>query len=146
MASKKRGLTPENLTKLQKQYLIPKLRQITRYWPYNNETRKQSKTKVQIGTYKNGKPKYKNKYKCAKCGELFDKIAIDHKDPVIPIDSNGITWDDYINRLFCDTSNLQSLCNYPGEQNGRKSCHAIKTENEQIQRRAHKTRKNKMSN
>jgi hypothetical protein len=93
-------------------------------------------------------------YKCAHCGRLFfdyeflpkkkggvkktSMVAIDHIEPVVPTDSDKISWDDYIDRLFCPVSNLQVLCNYPGEYNGVKSCHAIKTKAEQQERKEHK--------
>ena len=143
---KKREYNKENLLYFQRKYLIPKLRQLTRYWPYNNIVRNSAKIRVKVGIYKNGKPKYEIKYKCNHCGELFNKIAIDHINPVVPVNNDIIDWGDYINGLFCDTTNLQGLCNYPGVINGRKSCHAIKAEKERKTRQKHKIRKNNMSN
>lgn len=95
-------------------------------------------------------------YRCAKCGRLFfdyeylpkkkggfkktAMVAIDHIDPVVPVDRDKISWDEYIARLFCDVSNLQVLCNYPGEYDEQRSCHSLKTKEEQRARMAKKIR------
>lgn len=62
----------------------------------------------------------RGKYECAMCHELFGpkEVQIDHIFPVIDIMKGFTTWDDYIDRLFCDVENLACLC---------KTCHASKT-------------------
>ncbi len=72
-------------------------------------------------------------FKCAGCrGHFPDKlIAVDHVEPVVPV--TGFTsWDDIINRMFCEKDNLQVLC---------KSCHDIKTLKEKELRKKHKEKK-----
>lgn len=61
-------------------------------------------------------------YKCAACAEEFTStnIEVDHIESVVA--STGfVSWDVYIDRLFCEKSNLQVLC---------KPCHKIKTKEE----------------
>jgi len=56
---------------------------------------------------------------------------VDHIDPVIPI--NGFeTWDEVINRLFCEVEGYQAIC---------KTCHDDKTKKENDKRRAIKKEK-----
>jgi len=66
-------------------------------------------------------------YLCAYClGEFPNKeVQVDHINPVVP-SSGFTTWDDFINRLFCNEEQLQVLC---------KSCHAKKTKEENKQRK-----------
>lgn len=65
----------------------------------------------------------RGKYECAMCKELFNnkEIQIDHINPVIDIIKGFTTWDDYIDRLFCDIDGLAALC---------KTCHAAKSASE----------------
>lgn len=51
-------------------------------------------------------------YRCAHCNGEFPKkeITLDHKIPVVDPVTGFTTWDDYVNRMFCDASNYQTLC------------------------------------
>lgn len=98
--------------KTQQQWLIPKLRKISMYWPEMNEALKSAKVKVPIGKNKNGTIKYKVKIQCSCCEELFDNrsdIEIDHIDPVVNV-TGFSDWNSYINTLFCPVENLRVLC------------------------------------
>lgn len=83
---------------------------------------------------KNGKKLRRVRYKCNGCGRYFKnkggEIAVDHIEPVISLEDGFVNMDVYISRLFCSVDNLQVLCNYPGERDGVKSCHKIKTATE----------------
>lgn len=59
-------------------------------------------------------------YRCAVCGKEFvqSRVQVDH---ILPIGSCK-TWDEFIEKLFCEKDNLQVLC---------KSCHKRKTKKEQ---------------
>lgn len=76
----------------------------------------------------------RGKYKCAKCKNIFNKkqVAIDHINTVIPV-TGFTTWEEYINRLFCEDIKLQVLCN-----NGKNSCHKLKTKLENKNRDRYK--------
>lgn len=65
-------------------------------------------------------------YRCAGCSNLIGtkQIRVDHVEPVVSI-SGFVCWDTYINRLFCDVSNLQVLC---------LECHTKKTGEERSAR------------
>lgn len=62
-------------------------------------------------------------YLCSACGEwhMGKNIQVDHIDPVVNPEIGFETWDTFISRLFCDTSNLTVLC---------KVCHEKKTNKE----------------
>lgn len=70
---------------------------------------------------------------CAKCQKLDAKsnFAVDHIEPLIPLDSSleNMSWDSLIDRLWCDPSNLQLLCD---------ECHDAKSKAENKQRREFK--------
>ena len=61
--------------------------------------------------------------KCASCNEIHPETtcAVDHINPVINPSTGFTTWDDVIERLFCELDNLQVLC---------KPCHDKKTQEE----------------
>jgi len=56
--------------------------------------------------------------RCEKCGSKTSKPEVDHVVPVAPLDGSELDFNAYIERLFCDPSNLQCLC---------KDCHLEKT-------------------
>ena len=59
-------------------------------------------------------------YTCASCKHEYPAklVQCDHINPVVPPETGFTTWDDFIERLFCDKSNLQILC---------VDCHKAKT-------------------
>lgn len=71
--------------------------------------------------------------KCAKCNKLEPSYLceIDHMDPVIPIGLGieDMSWDQIIDRVWCDERNLQALC---------KDCHKAKSKEEAGERRKNK--------
>lgn len=73
-------------------------------------------------------------YKCESCGNevpptVFDEekrkrmknIFVDHEVPIIDPAVGFTTWDECIERMFCDSNNLQLIC---------KDCHTIKSREE----------------
>jgi 5-methylcytosine-specific restriction endonuclease McrA len=58
-------------------------------------------------------------YKCASCEKEFTStnVQVDHIEAI----GSCSTWDEFIDRLFCEKENLQVLC---------KPCHKIKTKKE----------------
>lgn len=75
-------------------------------------------------------------YKCAICTNEYpaSEIQVDHILPVIT-SAGFTTWDDYIERMFCDKENLQVVC-IP--------CHKIKTDKEKGERTKGSTLSNLM--
>ena len=73
-------------------------------------------------------------YKCEGCGQevpptIFDEdkrrrvknIFVDHVIPIIDPAVGFVSWDECIERMFCDSDNLQLLC---------KACHSVKSQEE----------------
>lgn len=117
---------PKNL----EQWLIPRLRNISRYWPEKNFALNAAKVKVHIGFYKNGNPEYKVMVKCACCELLYvvEDIQMDHIKPIVSMDGFK-DWNEYIPALLCYRDLWQALC---------KPCHYIKTQAENEERRKNK--------
>lgn len=105
-----------------RQFIISQLRAATRKWgPIVNC---QKKAHVARGLYM-----------CAGCrkavpptlppqregGRRVSNIAVDHIDPIVDPSTGFTSWDDYIERLFCEESGLQLLC---------RTCHMQKTAEE----------------
>lgn len=66
-------------------------------------------------------------YLCAKCRNEFvaKDVEVNHIEPVIPI-TGFDSWDDTINRLFCEKDKLEVLC---------KPCHKSLTQQENSERK-----------
>jgi len=122
-----------------KNYLISVLRKASRKTPAFSQAFNAAKEEFFISTKSGGKAR-RVRFKCAKCGRTFlnkigsREIALDHIEPVISVTDGWVNWDTYIERLFCDASNLQILCNYKDLRDGVKSCHARKSIIENAQR------------
>lgn len=96
------------------------LRAATRKWPPILACRK--KAHVARGVYK-----------CAGCGahvqptiiddtgKRVKNIFVDHIVPIVDPAVGFVSWDSVIERMFCDSSNLQLLCG---------DCHSIKSREE----------------
>lgn len=112
----------------QKKALINRIRQATRFWPAKKLALDRAKVTVQIGVFKNGSPKYKTKYSCAKCRKLFEIIQtqVDHIRPIVSTSEGFTTWGEYIDNALCRSTNLQVLCI---------GCHEVKTAKEQKERK-----------
>lgn len=74
----------------------------------------------------------RGKYKCNGCKKVVapttkidsvskPNIFVDHINPVVDPSEGFVSWDVYIDRLFCEKSNLQVLC---------RKCHDKKTAQE----------------
>ena len=115
-----------------KRQILNKMREVSRWMPAKKECLDAAMTED------------RNKFKCACCKRLYRQksVQVDHIIPVIcpefgfpkDVDHKGDVvdqWTTYINRLFCDASNLQVLC---------KRCHKKKTTAENLIRK--ESRKN----
>ena len=108
-------------------FVISALRAATRRYPPKYKTL--NKAFVEKRTNKKT-GKLASHYKCAGCnGEFVAKdVQVDHIVPVVG--SEGFTtWDNYIERMFCDVDNLQVLCT---------TCHTSKTKEERESKRVPK--------
>ena len=98
-------------------FITSTLRAGSRRWPPKYTVLNNSKTEKKVNV-KTGR--IAQHYKCHKCKQEFTSkdVEVDHIKPVIDPKKGFVSWDDYINRLFCDEKNLQVLC---------KPCHKEKT-------------------
>jgi hypothetical protein len=95
-------------------FLIPKLRKYSYWWKERMEALKDAKVDEGL-------------YKCAICENGFPRASVhlDHKEPVVKIEG-FTTWDDFINRLYCNKEGFQVLCI---------DCHKVKTDTENEERK-----------
>lgn len=77
----------------------------------------------------------RGKYLCAGCQQVVPltvggkkNVFVDHIEPIIPV-TGFTTWDDCIERMFCEVENLQLLCS---------DCHSKKTAQEREERKKYK--------
>jgi 5-methylcytosine-specific restriction endonuclease McrA len=66
-------------------------------------------------------------YQCALCEKEFPlrSVQVDHVKPIVSLSKGFVSWDDFIDKLFCEAKNLQVLC---------KPCHSVKTKGERSKR------------
>jgi 5-methylcytosine-specific restriction endonuclease McrA len=84
----------------------------------NNVVKSQKVYAPTGGVYKTGKKKGKPRmkptgFRCEYCQEVVTKIEVDHTVEIgeFPLRSCGKPdWNKWIDKLFCDESNLQVLC------------------------------------
>ncbi len=95
------------------------LRAASMKWPPKNEVKKKARVKRGV-------------YICADCkqqiantivleGKRVKNVFVDHIRPVIDPYTGFTTWDEVIERMFCEEEHLQLLC---------KKCHEVKTAEE----------------
>lgn len=99
-----------------KSFIISQLRQGTRRWAPISEVMKEARVKRGL-------------YHCAGCGKdvpastkegskRVKNVFVDHINPIVDPAIGFTTWDEYIERIFCEKENLQLLC---------KACHDEKS-------------------
>jgi 5-methylcytosine-specific restriction endonuclease McrA len=106
-------------------FVTSALRAASRRWPVKFKALKESfvgrTTNIKTG-------KIAMHYKCAGCNKHFvaADVQVDHVKPVVDPVKGFISWDVYIDNLFCELENLQILC---------KGCHKEKTATEKLMRK-----------
>lgn len=79
-------------------------------------------------TSKKGTPVKRVSFKCSICnteGLKSKDVEVDHIESVVDTSTGFTTIEEFVNRLFCEQSNLRLIC---------KSCHTIET-NKQLKER-----------
>ena len=107
-------------------FVISILRSGMRKWPpkWQALNKALSSNKVNVKTGRKA-----NHYCCAACKKEFvlKDVEVDHRQPVVA--TVGFKdYDTYIDRLYCEASNLQVLC---------KGCHKKKTAADRVKRKEH---------
>jgi hypothetical protein len=108
-----------------KAFVTSVLRSGTRRYPPKYECLNEAYVGQRLNTKTNREGKH---YLCTICeGEYPAKeVVVDHIEPVVHPEHGFISWDVFIERLFCSKDNLQVLC---------VGCHKIKSYNESQQRK-----------
>ena len=106
-------------------FVVSALRAASRRWPVKYEVLKKACVGRQVNE---ATGKLALHYRCNSCQGLFtsSNVAVDHIDPVVATEAGFVSWDEFIERLFCEENGLQVLC---------KPCHTIKTANERKERK-----------
>ena len=90
--------------------ILNALRRASVQWEGRSECLKRARRQVQLGFYKNGKPRLKFEWQCAKCANWFrdeKEMEVDH---IKEIGTFTGCLNDFAKKLFCEQSNLQCLC------------------------------------
>lgn len=100
------------------------LRSGSRKWPPRFEVLNAAKRGKQINKESGCMAEH---YECASCHQLFPAklVVVDHIEPVILV-SGFDSWDGVIRRMYCPAEGLQVLC---------KTCHSVKTKEENALRK-----------
>lgn len=87
------------------------------------------------GYYNAERPRVTKWSRCPDCGESTPTylMEVDHVIPVIGIAESldDLTWDQLVDRLWCDIQNLRAIC---------KPCHSQKSTQENKERRINKSK------
>ena len=107
-----------------KSFVTSALRAASRRWPVKYLALKHAL----VGRKTNKKTgKLAQHFKCNACNEAFvaADVQVDHIAPVVDPAKGFISWDIYIDRLFCEIDNMQVMC---------KPCHKVKSATEKLTR------------
>ena len=109
-------------------FITSTLRAGARRWQPKYETLNAAKTEKKINE-KTGR--LAQHFRCEVCQQEFTAkdMEVDHILPAVDPSVGFTTWDEFINRLFCEQDNLQAIC---------KACHKIKSSTERKIRNANK--------
>ena len=108
-----------------KSFVTSALRAASRRWPPKYKALKEAFAGRKVNA-KTGK--LAMHYTCAACNKLYvaTDVQVDHIKPVVDPKKGFVSWDIYINRMFCEIEDLQVMC---------KPCHKIKTDQEKLERK-----------
>lgn len=100
-------------------FITTALRRASLRWGPKNEVKKQAR--VRKGVYICNSCKQEVTYTKVDKDKRVKNVFVDHIKPVVDPVKGFTTWDEFIERLFCEVDNLQLLC---------KDCHDEKTKEE----------------
>jgi len=105
-------------------FITSLLRAGSRKWPPKYETLQEAFVESKVNTKTKRVSKH---YKCASCKKTYPgkEVNVDHIAPVVSPTDGFTSWDEYIERLYCEKENLQVLCS---------GCHDKKSLKEKTQR------------
>lgn len=108
-----------------KAFIVSVLRSGTQRYPPKYQTLNEAKTEKKTNQ-KSGR--LAQHFQCASCGNDFPakEVQCDHISPVVDPKVGFVSWDVYIERLYCNKENFQILC---------KGCHTKKSTKEKSARK-----------
>jgi 5-methylcytosine-specific restriction endonuclease McrA len=107
-----------------KAFIISKLRAGFRFYPPKFDVLKNAATERKTSSVTG---KMAMHYQCALCEKEFPlrSVQVDHVKPIVSLSRGFVSWDNFIEKLFCEAKNLQVLC---------RACHSVKTKGERSKR------------
>lgn len=106
----KSGLTQEDI-----KFIFNELRKASVIWSGRKEVLNRARKRVLVGRFKNGNPRYKYHYQCAKCRKWFADMKQLEVDHIVEI--GGVTgftgdWNETLDKVFPRPveKHLQALC------------------------------------
>lgn len=108
-----------------KAFITSTLRAGYRKWPPKYETLKEASVGKKLNK---ATKRMAEHYVCADCKKEYPgkEVNVDHIEPCVSPVDGFVSWDVFIERLFCKKDNLQVLCS---------DCHTKKTNEERKQRK-----------
>lgn len=103
-----------------KSFIKNNLRNATRKWQPIADTLKEARTRRGFYRCNGCQEEIANSFKNVD-GKRVKGVFVDHIEPIIDPAVGFTTWDECIDRMFCEADNLQVLCY---------DCHKIKTDTE----------------
>lgn len=100
-------------------FIISTLRRASNRWAPKNTVKKDARVERGVYLCASCKEHVPNSIKVD--GKRVNNVFVDHINPVIDPEKGFISWDNFIERMFCEEDNLQVLC---------KDCHDLKTADE----------------
>lgn len=99
-------------------HIIKVLRRGTITWKGRSACINKNRKRKRVGTFKNGKPKYKYFYYCDVCSREYTDTSFIEVDHIVEIGSFTGDFHAYVSKMYCSQDNLQAICI---------SCHKDKT-------------------
>lgn len=103
-----------------KSFVKNNLRNATRKWAPISDCLKNARTRRGFYLCNGCKQEVPNTIRDEK-GKRIKNVHVDHIDPIIDPAVGWVSWDETINRMYCEADNLQVLCH---------DCHKVKTDEE----------------
>lgn len=116
-------------------FITSVLRSGSRRWPPKYQTLNKAKTVKKVNKKTGRQAQH---FLCSLCQEDFPQkeVNVDHIEPVVDPKTGFINWDIFIDRLYCEESNLAVLC---------RPCHLKKTNEEKEIAKLYQMQKTKTS-
>jgi 5-methylcytosine-specific restriction endonuclease McrA len=112
-------------------FITSTLRAGARRWQPKYDTLNAAKTEKKINS---ASGRLAQHFRCGLCSQevVQKEMEVDHIKPAIDPKKGFISWDTFIDNLFCEKENLQAIC---------KSCHKAKTQLEKQERTKYANKK-----